>query len=110
MLRTASGITLYGEIYLASFSPHLTAQMTEDMFVRYLVGKDPHQIELFMRRAHGSGFSHRPDTTVWGVASGLDIAFMDILGKAHDMPCYELLGGKVQSRLRIYTYLYFEDD
>ena len=33
---------------------------------------------------------------------------MDILGKAHDMPCYDLLGGKVQERLRTYTYLYPE--
>ena len=78
------------------------------MFVRYLEGTDPHQIELFLRRAHGSGFSHRPDPTVWGVASGLEIAMMDIISKAHDMPSYKLLGGKVQSRLRTYSYLYPE--
>jgi len=107
-LRTACGITGYGEIYSASFSPHLTAKMAEDMFARYLEGTDPHNIEMFIRRAHGSGFSHRPDPTVWGVASGLEIAMMDILGKAHDMPCYDLLGGKVQERLRTYTYLYPE--
>ena len=106
----ACGITGYGEIYSASFSPHLKAQMAENMFFRYLKGTDPHQIELFMRRAHGSGFSHWPDPTVWGKASGLKIAMMDILGKAHDMPFYELLGGRVQSRLRTYTYLYPEDN
>lgn len=109
-LRTACGMTGYGEIYSASFSPHLTAQMAENMFVRYLEGTDPHRIELFMRRAHGSGFSHRPDPTVWGVASGLEIAMMDIVGEAHDIHCYELLGGRVQSRLRTYSYLYPEED
>ena len=84
--------------------------MAENTFFRYLEGTDPHQIELFMRRAHGSGFSHWPDPTVWVIASGLEIAMMDILGKAHDMPCYELLGVRVQSRLRTYTYLYPEDN
>lgn len=67
---------------------------------------DPHNIETFMRRAYSSGFTQRPDPTVAGVVSGLEIAMMDIVGKAHDMPCYALLGGRVHDRLRCYTYLY----
>ena len=70
-LKTACGIVGYGEIYAASFSPHLTANLAEDMFARYLAGADPHQIEQFVRRAYGSGFTHRPDPTVMGVVSGL---------------------------------------
>ena len=105
-LKTACGIVGYGEIYAASFSPHLTAKLAEDMFARYLAGADPHQIEQFVRRAYGSGFTHRPDPTVMGVVSGLEMACMDIIGKAHDMPCYDLLGGRVHDDLRCYTYLY----
>jgi 2-dehydro-3-deoxyphosphogalactonate aldolase len=41
-----------------------------------------------------------------GVLSGIEIALWDILGKAMDKPVYELLGGRVQEKLRSYTYIY----
>ena len=44
-----------------------------------------------------------------GVLSGLEMACWDIVGKAVGKPVYELLGGRVHDRLRIYTYLYPED-
>ena len=105
-LATACSIIGYGEIYAASFSPHLTAKLAEDVFARYLLDSDPHEIERFVRRAYSSGFTQRPDPTVSGVISGLEIAMMDILGKAHNIPCYGLIGGRVHDRLRCYTYLY----
>jgi 2-dehydro-3-deoxyphosphogalactonate aldolase len=43
-----------------------------------------------------------------GVFSGIEIAIWDILGKAHDLPLYQLLGGRFHDRLRTYTYLYPE--
>ena len=81
-LITACGIIGYGEIYAASFSPHLTAKLAEDVFARYLLDRDPHEIERFVRRAYSSGFTQRPDPTVSGVISGLEIAMMDILGQS----------------------------
>ncbi|MDV6321000.1 mandelate racemase/muconate lactonizing enzyme family protein, partial [Chromohalobacter sp. HP20-39] len=47
-----------------------------------------------------------PDLTMMGVVSGLEMACWDIIGKAAGKPVYELLGGKVNERLRSYTYLY----
>jgi len=80
--------------------------MAEDMFQRYLEGAPPDRIEHFWRQAHGSGFTHRPDSTVQGVVSGLEMACWDIVGKALDRPVHALLGGMVNDRLRTYTYLY----
>jgi L-alanine-DL-glutamate epimerase-like enolase superfamily enzyme len=40
------------------------------------------------------------------VVSGLEMACWDIAGKALDRPVHALLGGKVNERLRTYTYLY----
>ena len=105
-LSTACGITGVGEIYAASFAPDLICRMAEDMFQRYLEGNAPDQIEAFWRRAHGSGFSHRPDATVQGIVSGLEMACWDIVGKALDRPVHALLGGKVNERLRTYTSVY----
>jgi 2-dehydro-3-deoxyphosphogalactonate aldolase len=51
----------------------------------------------------------RPDLSLLGIISGLEMACWDIIGKAVDQPVYNLLGGKVNERLRSYTYLYPAD-
>ncbi len=81
-LVTACGIVGYGEIYNATFSPHLCAKMAEDVFARVFEGADPHHIEKLWRRTYGAGYTLRPDVTVMGVLSGLEMACWDIIGKA----------------------------
>ncbi|SNS85384.1 mandelate racemase/muconate lactonizing enzyme family protein [Tropicimonas sediminicola] len=105
-LTTACGITGVGEIYNATFGPELCAAMAVEMFERQFEGADPHHIERLWRQCHSAGFTQRPDVTVMGVLSGLEMACWDIVGKAADQPVYQLLGGKVNERLRSYTYLY----
>lgn len=105
-LVTDGGVVGYGEAYSAAFGPHLTARMIEEVAERYLVGHDPHDIETFFRRTYSSGFSQRPDPTLMGCVSALEMACWDIIGKEAGKPVYKLLGGKVHERLRSYTYLY----
>lgn len=105
-LKTACGIEGVGEIYNATFGPQLCAQMAVEMFERRFAGEDPHHIEKLWRRVYGGGYSMRPDITVMGVLSALEMACWDIVGKAAGQPVYQLLGGQVHQRLRSYTYLY----
>lgn len=105
-LTTDSNVVGYGEAYNATFGPQVTARMIEDCAARYLVGHDPHDIENFFRRAYGSGFSQRPDISMMGCVSALEMACWDIIGKEAGKPVYKLLGGMVHERLRSYTYLY----
>ena len=77
-----------------------------DVFERHMMNENPENIEMMFRRAYSSGFTQRPDLSVIGAFSGLEIACWDILGKAHDRPVYALLGGKMNDRIRSYTYLY----
>lgn len=105
-LTTDSGVVGYGEAYNATFGPHVTARMIEDCAERYLVGCDPHDIEIFFRRAYSSGFTQRPDVSMMGCVSALEMACWDIIGKEAGKPVYKLLGGQVQEKLRSYTYLY----
>ncbi len=105
-LKTACGIEGVGEVYAATFGPHVIASMIEDVFVRRFAGRDPFQIEAMWRETYGSGFTLRPDLSLMSVVSGLEMACWDIIGKAVDKPVYQLLGGKVHERLRTYTYLY----
>ncbi|WP_428642354.1 mandelate racemase/muconate lactonizing enzyme family protein [Roseibium sp.] len=105
-LVTACGITGYGEIYNATFGPHLVAEMAREVFQRQFEGEDPHRIEKLWHKTYGAGYTMRPDVTVMGVLSGLEMACWDIIGKAAGKPVHQLLGGKVHERLRSYTYLY----
>jgi L-alanine-DL-glutamate epimerase-like enolase superfamily enzyme len=108
-LTTNCGITGVGEVYASTFHPTVMQAALEDVFERYLKGHDPHHIERFYRECYSSGFTQRPDLTMMGAFSGLEMACWDIVGKAANKPVYELIGGKVRDRLRSYTYLYPED-
>ncbi|MBP0482574.1 mandelate racemase/muconate lactonizing enzyme family protein [Sagittula salina] len=105
-LTTACGITGWGECYAASVGPKAMTAVIEDVFQRHLEGENPENVERAFRRAYSSGFTQRPDLTVMGAFSGLEIACWDILGKARDRPVHALMGGLMTERLRAYTYLY----
>ena len=108
-LITDDGIEGVGEVYCATFSPHIIVKMIEDVFERYVEGSNPFRIEALWRNIYGRGYTLRPDVSLMGVLSGLEIALWDICGKSVDKPVYELLGGCVHDKLRTYTYLYPKD-
>lgn len=108
-LVTDDGIVGVGETYAATFHPSVVERMIRDVFERHVAGADPFAIESLWRRVYASGYSARPDLTLVGVLSGLELACWDIVGKAVGKPVYELLGGRVHERLRTYTYLYADD-
>jgi len=108
-LATDDGIEGVGEVYAATFGPHTIARMVEDVCERCVVGADPFRIEALWRDVYGSGYSLRPDPTLVGVLSAIEMALWDIAGKALGKPVHELLGGRVHERLRAYTYLYPHD-
>ena len=109
-IETKCGILGIGEVYSASFHPEVVVKGISDVFERYLKGYDPHHIERFYRECYSSGFTQRPDLTMMGVLSGLEMACWDIIGKEANKPIYELIGGKVHEKLRSYTYLYPKDN
>lgn len=107
-VETSCGIRGIGEVYAATFGPHVVAGMVQDVFTRHFEGADPHNIEHLWRLTYGSGYGARPDPSLMGVLSGLEIACWDIVGKSADKPVYDLLGGRCREKVRSYTYLYPE--
>ena len=105
-LTTDTGIVGWGECYASSIGPEAMRPVIEDVFERHMQGENPENIERMFRRVYSSGFTQRPDLTVMGAFSGLEIACWDILGKDRDRPVYALLGGVMNERVRAYTYLY----
>lgn len=105
-LTTDDGIVGYGEVYGVPFAPSVVCRMIEDVAERYAIGRSPFETETLWRLMYSSAFTQRPDVSMGGVISGIDIACWDIIGKATNQPIYNLMGGKVHERLRSYTYLY----
>jgi len=105
---TDGGVVGWGEHYGATFSPAVVEQMISDVANMHLVGHSPFEIERFWHRAFGRGYSLRPDISLMGVISCLEMACWDIIGKETGRPVWDLLGGRVHDQLRSYTYLYPE--
>ena len=105
-LTTDTGITGWGECYASSIGPTAMVPVIRDVFERHMQGESPENIEMMFRRTYSSGFTQRPDLSVMGAFSGLEIACWDILGKARERPVWALIGGRMNARIRAYTYLY----
>ncbi len=105
-VTTECGIVGWGEVYAAAVGPGAMAAVIRDVFDRHMRGENPENLELMFRRTYSAGFTQRPDPTVIGAFSGLEIACWDILGKARGRPIWALLGGQMNERVRAYTYLY----
>ncbi len=96
----------YGHAGAAEHTEGPVARMIEDVCARYVLGADPFKIERLWRIVYSSGYTQRPDPSLLGILSGIEMACWDIIGKALNKPVYELLGGQVHDKLRSYTYLY----
>ncbi len=72
-------------------------------YAEYLVGKDPFPIEhhwnVMLRANHFTGGA------ITGAVSAIDIALWDIKGKFFNVPVYELLGGKMRHKARLYGHV-----
>ena len=98
-VSTDSGIKGWGECGAWGFQRAAAEALVQ--FGKLIEGEDPFQIEhiwnLLTRTMHFRG------SVVQAAVSGIDIALWDIKGKALGVPCYELLGGKVRDKIRIYV-------
>jgi galactonate dehydratase len=72
-------------------------------FSRLLVGQDPLNVEAAFERIRTSGVFAGAQAGQYVTAlTAVETALWDIAGKALGVPVYQLLGGKVRDRVRIY--------
>ena len=72
-------------------------------FARMLIGQDPLNIEAAFERIRTSGvFAGAQGGQYVTALTAVEHALWDIAGKALGLPVYQLLGGKVRDRVRLY--------
>jgi L-alanine-DL-glutamate epimerase-like enolase superfamily enzyme len=99
VVDTDEGIYGVGEAGIVN--PAVAAAV--EHFKGLLVGEDPMRIEHIWQVLYRGGFF--PAQRILGSAiSAIDIALWDILGKALNVPIYQLLGGKVRDKVVCYPH------
>ncbi|MFN8486701.1 MAG: galactonate dehydratase [Caldilineaceae bacterium] len=73
-------------------------------FAPMLLGEDPTRIEFLYQKMYRQSF-WRMGVIGMSAISGVEQALWDIRGKVLNQPVYNLLGGMVRDRVRMYTHL-----
>ena len=100
-IRTDEGLTGIGEATTEYCELAVKAQIETELRPR-LLGMNP----LEIGRIWTLGFRHfwwRMGVVHTSAMSGIDQALWDLKGKATGLPVYELLGGRVRDRVRLYA-------
>jgi galactonate dehydratase len=101
-VETDEGVIGWGEPVVEGRAHTVAAAVDE--LADYLVGKDPRHIEDHWTVLYRGGF-YRGGAIHMSALAGIDQALWDIKGKALGVPVYELLGGKVRDRIRVYSWI-----
>jgi len=72
----------------------------------YLLGKNPFEIEKHWHNIYRDAY-WRGGPVLMSALSAVEMALWDILGKSLNVPVYQLLGGKVHDKVRIYVNGWF---
>ncbi len=100
-ITTDSGLIGWGETTLEG-KPKSTHAAVDEL-TDYLLGKDPLRIEHHWQHIYRSAF-FRGGPVLMTALSGIDQALWDIAGKHFGVPVYQLLGGAVRDRIRVYAH------
>ena len=91
-IDTNQGLSGYGEV--RDFASKNFALMLK----RLLLGENPCNVDRLFRKIKQFGHHGRQG----GGVSGVEMALMDLAGKAYGVPAYVLAGGKYRERVRMY--------
>ena len=105
-IGTDDGVTGWGEASLEGYTDVVRSAV--GALADYLIGRDPLPIEDHWQTMTKSGF-YRGGPVLSSAVAGIDQALWDIAGKARGVPVYQLLGGPVRDRVRVYGWIGGDD-
>jgi len=101
-IETDEGITGWGEPVIEGRARTVEAAVNE--LSEYLIGQDPLRINDLWQVMYRGGF-YRGGAILMSAIAGIDQALWDIKGKALGVPVYQLLGGLVRDRMKMYSWV-----
>jgi galactonate dehydratase len=101
-VMTNAGVWGWGEPVLEGRA--LTVETAVHEFGRMLIGRNPCAIEALWQEMYRGTF-YRGGPILTSALSGIEQALWDIKGKLLGVPVYELLGGAVRDRVRMYAWM-----
>ena len=98
-LHTDRGIVGTGETY-----PFSNGELgTLKDYADELIGKDPRDIDGIWKRLYHSMAMRNAGGADMRIISAINMAQLDILGQASELPVYRLLGGKSRPEIKVYN-------
>jgi galactonate dehydratase len=101
-VSTDEGLAGWGEPVVEGHASTVAAAVLE--MEDFLIGRDPMQIQDIWQTLYRARF-YRGGPVNMSAIAGLDQALWDIKGKRHGVPIYDLLGGAVRTKMRIYSWI-----
>ena len=101
-ITTDDGLEGWGEPIVEGRADTVRAAVEE--LGEYLIGKDSNRIEDLWQVMYRGGF-YRGGPVLTSAMSGIEQALWDIKGKRYGVPVYELLGGAVREKMRVYAWI-----
>ena len=101
-IETNEGITGWGEPVIEGKAETVATAVAE--LSDLLIGEDPLRIEDHWQVLTRGSF-YRGGPVLSSAVAGIDQALWDIAGKAYGAPVYQLLGGPVRTKARVYTWI-----
>lgn len=101
-LTTESGVVGWGEPVVEGRADSVAACVNEMRDA--VVGKSCEDIEDMFQTLYRAGF-YRGGPVLTSAISGIEQAMWDAKGKYHDMPVWQMLGGKVRDRVQVYRWI-----
>ena len=96
------GLVGWGEASCEGRSDTVAAAVAE--LSELCVGADPRRIEDLWKLLSCASF-YRYGPILGSAVAGIDQALWDMAGKRHGVPVYELLGGAVRNKVRVYCWV-----
>lgn len=101
-IETDEGIVGWGEPVVEGSASTVKAAVEE--LSEYLIGSDPLKIQDTWNKLYRARF-YRGGPILMSAIAGIDQALWDIKGKFYDTPIYDLLGGQVREKIRVYSWI-----
>jgi galactonate dehydratase len=101
-IETDEGVVGWGEPVIEGRARTVETAVQE--MEPYLIGQDPSRINDLWQTMYRAGF-YRGGAILMSAIAGIDQALWDIKGKVLGQPVYELLGGLVRDRMKMYSWV-----